>query len=165
MNLQPLFNRLYWMIILLLIILSIVAFNPGNAVQVLSGVAATNLQQILLLLGLGGLPGVLVWSSRQVKKMKAVPSMDERLTRYRVVLYVRLVVFSVIGLFVLLVQFLTQMKDSFMFLMVVFVLFSFVWPTKARFETELAEEEAINGEEEEEEVDEKDDDEEEEENV
>lgn len=158
MSLQFLFNRLYWMIILLLIVLSYFAFNPENADPVLSGVIATNFEQVLVLLALGGLPGVLVWSSRQVKKMKAIPSMDDRLARYKKVLYVRLAVFALLGFYVLLMQFLTKMDGAFMFLMVVFVLFAFVWPTKARFETELGEEDTINGEEET--IEEKDDDEE-----
>jgi len=168
MSLQSLFNRLYLMIILLLIVLCVVAFNPDNVTHVLSGVAATNLQQILVLLGLGGLPGLLIWSSREVKKLKVIPLMENRIARYRVILYVRLAVFAFIGLYIILMQFLTQMVGAFMFMMVVFVLFAFVWPTKARFETELAEEEAKDGEaidDEEEEIEDQDEDEEEKENV
>ena len=140
MSLQPLFKRLYWVIVILLIALSFIAFTPNNAAPMLTGVVATNLQQILVLLGLGGLPGVLVWSSREVKKLKAASFTGDKLAHYRKILYVRLAVFSVIGFYALLVQYLTQMKGALMFMMVIFVLFAFVWPSKARFETELEEE-------------------------
>lgn len=139
MNLQPFFNRLYWIVVLVLIILCFVVFSPGQVSPVLSGVTATNLQQVLVLLGLGGLPGVLLWSNRQVKRLKDLPSKDDRSTRYRMILYVRLAVYTLIAFYTLLVQYLTQMKGALMFMMVVFVLFAFVWPTKARFETELTE--------------------------
>lgn len=137
MGLQPLFKRLYWISIILLIALCFIAFNPDNAILLPKGVAATNLQQILVLLGLVGLPGVLVWSSREVKKLKADTFKGDRLLRYRTIVYVRWAVFTGIGLYALLVQYLTQMKGALMFMMVVFVLFAFVWPTKARFETEM----------------------------
>jgi hypothetical protein len=146
MSLQPLFKRLYWVIVILLIALSYIAFNPDNAKPVLTGMTAINLQQILVLLGLGGLPGVLVWSSRKVKKLKSVPFSGDKLVDYRKVLYVRLAVFSVIGFYGLLVQYLTQMKGALMFMMVIFVLIAFVWPSKARFEAELGEETATNEE-------------------
>ncbi len=140
MSLQPLFKRLYWISVIVLIALCFIAFNPDNAVLIPAGVMATNLQQILVLLGLGGLPGVLVWSSREVKKLKAASFEGDRLSRYSKIVYIRLAVFSGIGFYALLVQYLTQMKGAFMFMMVVFVLFVFVWPTKARFESELGDE-------------------------
>jgi uncharacterized membrane protein YhaH (DUF805 family) len=155
MSLQPLFKRLYWMIVILLIALSFIAFNPDHAVPLLTGVVATNLQQILVLLGLGGLPGVLVWSSREVKKLKAASFTGDKLAQYRKVLYIRLAVFSVIGFYGLLVQYLTLMKGALMFMMVVFVLFAFVWPSKARFETEMGEDTATDEEGEQEEPEEK----------
>lgn len=140
MSLQPLLKRLYGIIVIILIGLCFIAFNPDNAVLIPVGVTATNLQQILILLGLGGLPGILVWSSREVKKLRATSFTGDRLTRYSKVLYVRLAVFTSIGLYTLLVQYLTQMKGALMFMMVVFVLFIFVWPTKGRFKTELGDE-------------------------
>lgn len=126
------------MVILALIVLSFFAFNPDNVLPGLSAITATNLQQILILLGLTGLPGVLIWSSKQVRKLKNVSSEIEKLARYTVILYVRLVVYTLIGLYTLVVQYLTHMNGALMFMMIVFVLFVFVWPTKARFEAELS---------------------------
>lgn len=140
MNVQPLFIRLYRLAVIILIALCFVVFNPDNGNPIVTGVVATNLQQILVLLGLGGLPGVLVWSSREVKKLKTATYTGDKLARYRKVVYVRLAVFFAVGLYALLVQYLTAMKGGLMFMMVVFVLFVFVWPSKARFEAEMGDE-------------------------
>jgi len=141
MELQKTFKRIYLLTFCVILLLMVPAFHPGIVLPKLDQTSAMNLQQLLILLGLVGFPGVLIWSSKKVKTLKRLDSEEERLKQYKTVVITRLVVFTAISLFALFMQLFTAMKGAFMFMMIILVLFMFIWPTFARFVSETSTEE------------------------
>jgi hypothetical protein len=137
MSFQKKCRFIYTLVFVLLLLGSFIAFNPASTFPKLNGLTSTNLQQLLILAGLGGLPGVLVWSSKQVKLLKKNPDDSKRLETYKRIVWIRLAVFTLLGLFSLLLQLFTSMSGGFMFMMVILVLFVFIWPTKNRMNAEM----------------------------
>lgn len=138
MNSNKTFKRIYVLTLLALIALAVLAFHPITSTwPQLSKLTAINLQQIVILLSLGGLPGVLVWSSRRVKALKKETEGVDRLARYTSIVYTRLAVFATVAVLVLALQVFTHMNATLMMFMVVMVLFLFIWPTNARFDNEM----------------------------
>lgn len=139
MNPTKTFKRVYTIVLLLLVALAVLAFHPMTATwPQLSGLSAINLQQVVLLMCLGGLPGVLVWSSRGVKSLAKEVNSEQRMARYTRIVYTRLGVFFILGMLMLVVQAFTHLKGILMMFMVLMVLFLFIWPTRGRFDTEMS---------------------------
>jgi len=143
MNIQHLYKRLYSLALLFVAILAFFVFNPSNPLPGLSPLAATNLQQLLIMMGLAGLPGMLVWSSKEVNRLKKVTDETERLNRYKRIVLVRLGVLTGLALLTLLVYYATHMNGALMYLLILLVMFVFVWPTRSRFEAEIPEEQEV----------------------
>jgi len=148
MNPNKTFKRYYVITLLVLIALAVLAFHPMTSTwPQLSKLSAVNLQQIVILLSLGGLPGVLVWSSRSVKSLKNESDDAKRLARYTKIVYIRLAVFATLAVLILTLQAFTHMNAVLMMFMLVMVLFLFIWPTQARFDSEITPAQPVSDEE------------------
>jgi hypothetical protein len=143
-NNQKKFKRNYIISFLVLILLEIFILLSGYRIRFIDRIAAINLQQALILLVLIGLPGVLFWSNKKVINIKKVESFEIRLKEYSGIVNARLLVFTGLGLFTIIVQLLTELKGLEMLFLVIICFFMFIWPTRSRLEQETG---IINGEE------------------
>lgn len=95
-----------------------------------------NLQQVLILCMLGGIPGVLVWSKKKMRQLVDVADISDRLRRYAHYVQIRQTVFFSLGFAVLFLYVFSVMNGAFMLFMVVVCLCVFIVPTKGRLELE-----------------------------
>jgi hypothetical protein len=93
---------------------------------------AINLQQLLVLCMLGGIPGVLIWSRNKMKNLAEISDIAGRLKLYGKYVCIRQSVFFFLGFFVLLMQLLTAMKGTLALFLVVICLCMFIVPTRKR---------------------------------
>lgn len=98
-----------------------------------------NLQQILVMLAMIGIPGMLVWSKKEVARIRLLPDLPVRRKRYQKVLYLRLAVLIVLAVFSLIVHLLTAMPGGMMLYAALLLMFLFIWPTKSRMSHEMGE--------------------------
>jgi hypothetical protein len=127
-------NFLVWFLIL--IVLAIVCFTTDFGFSRLNDALAVNMQQLLILALLGGIPGVLVWSRNRMKMLVEVSDVCLRLRRYEKYATIRQSVFFILGLLVLFMHVLTSMNGTFMLFLVVICLCMFILPTRGRLEAE-----------------------------
>jgi|WetSurMetagenome_2_1015567.scaffolds.fasta_scaffold230475_2 hypothetical protein len=102
-----------------------------------------NLQQLLVLCMLGGIPGILIWSKNKMKDLVEISDIGVRLKLYEKYAYIRQSVFFFLGFSALLMQVVTAMKGALILFLVVFCLCMFIVPTRNRLlaETSLMESE------------------------
>ena len=90
------------------------------------------LQSVLLLLMLGGLPGIFIWFRNKMKDLLAETDIERRLNRYETYSRIRQALFFVFGLLVLSMYVFTNMKGAPMLFLVVVVLSMFILPSRGR---------------------------------
>jgi len=127
-------NFFIWFLILL--VLGGICFTTNLPFPRLNNMLAINLQQLLILCLLGGIPGVLVWSRKKMKMLVQVGNVSDRLKLYEEYVYIRQSVFFILGLFILFMHAFTTMKSALMLFFVVVCLCMFIIPTRGRLETE-----------------------------
>jgi hypothetical protein len=138
MELLKTFKRIYVVSIIAIVLSGIMVYwlKLNLTVPTFGKTLSYNIQQILIILVLIGLPGVLLWSSKQVKILKEIDAMEERLDGYKKVLKTRLLIYSILAFITLFIQLFTQMEGVGMFFMIILVMFVFIWPTRGRFMAE-----------------------------
>lgn len=143
MELLKTFKRIYIVCIVVIVLSGIMVYwLKFNLIIPAFGKALSyNIQQVLIILVLIGLPGVLLWSSRQVKILKGTDAMERRLDGYKKVLKTRLLIYSILAFLTLFIQLFTQMEGVGMLFMIILVMFVFIWPTRGRFIAETGYEE------------------------
>ncbi len=129
-------KKIYTITLVILVLMGFWIFGSGLKIYQLDKLDAINMQQVLVILVFAGIPGVLVWSKKKVKVLKLNDSDEARLDEYKKVQIVRLIIFSFLGIFTLLVQLLSDLKGLGMLYLVILVLFMFIWPTQTRKEVE-----------------------------
>ena len=102
----------------------------------LNVVLSVNLQQLLVLVLLTGIPGILVWSKNKMKMLSEISDISSRLRLYRKYVQIRQSVFFILGFFILFMQLFTSMKGAVMLFFVVICICLFIIPTKGRLEIE-----------------------------
>lgn len=121
---------------LLLITVGVFTFATTLPFSKLSDSVSINLQQLLILCLLGGIPGALVWTRNKIKTLTELKDIAKRLKRYEYFVRVRQTIFFVLGFFILFLHTFTRMNGAFMLFMVVVLLCMFIVPTRGRLETE-----------------------------
>jgi hypothetical protein len=110
-----------------------------------------SLQSVLLLLLLGGLPGVFIWFRNKMTALTKVSDIEKRLVKYEGYSRIRQAVFFVFGLLILFMYVFTVMKGAPMLFLMVLVLSMFILPSRGRLMMETGllktEEEAEKNEE------------------
>jgi hypothetical protein len=97
---------------------------------------SVNLQQLLVLVLLTGIPGILVWSKNKMKMLSEISDISSRLRLYKKYVQIRQSVFFILGFFILFMQIFTSMKGAVMLFCVVICICLFIIPTKGRLEME-----------------------------
>ena len=121
---------------LMLLVLGFLCFAMSFPVTKLNATATINLQQLLVLSLLGGIPGALVWTKNKMKTLVDISNIEKRLKQYKKYVRIRQSVFFVLGLFILFVHVFSIMKGALMLFMVVVALCFFIVPTRGRLNTE-----------------------------
>ncbi len=91
-----------------------------------------SLQSVLLLLMLGGLPGVFIWFRNKMTALSKVMDIEKRLNRYENYSRIRQAAFFVFGLLILFMYVFTVMKGAPMLFLVIIVLTMFILPSRGR---------------------------------
>jgi preprotein translocase subunit Sss1 len=126
-----------------LILLGCIVFMPGITFPKFSHIVSLNLQQILVMCVLCGVPGVLYWSKKKVASLKNIESVKKRIEEYRKIVLIRLLVFDILGLFTFFVHVFTDMNGALMLFYAIICLFMFIWPTEGRMIQETGFEEEV----------------------
>lgn len=121
-----------------LVALCVLGFSIKLPAPTLEPATIINLQQLVILSLLGGIPGVLVWSRNKMKTLVELNSMEERLKKYVFYVWIRQSVFFFLAFFVLIMHVLTHLNHAAMLLGVIFLLSMFIVPSKSRLESETA---------------------------
>ncbi len=119
-----------------LVLLSYFCFSSNYPFPKLGDAETINLQQLLILCLLGGIPGILVWSKNKMKTLAEISDIGERLKLYRKYAFLRQSVFFALGLFTLLIHVFTMMENALVLFGVLILLCMFIVPTKGRLEEE-----------------------------
>lgn len=133
------FKVLYLVSFICLLILGCTLYLTGINTPLFSHRASINLQQIVVLCVIGGIPGVLYWSKKKVTTLKTFESDEEKIKAYGKIVLARLMVFDFLGILTFFVCVSTDLKGSIMLYGIILLLFMFIWPTEGRFiqETEI----------------------------
>jgi len=119
-----------------LLVLFFFCFTMEYSIPKLNEALGINLQQVLILCMLGGIPGILVWSRNKLKTLAEIADISERLKLYCKYIYIRQSVFFALAFFTLFIMAFTIMSGAFLLFWVVICLCMFIAPTKGRIVTE-----------------------------
>lgn len=121
-----------------LAVLCVLGFSLKLPAPTLEPSTVINLQQLVILSLLAGIPGILVWSRNKMKTLVELNSIEERLKKYVFYVWIRQSVFFFLAFFVLMMHVLTHLNNAAMLLGVIFLLSMFIVPSKSRLESEAA---------------------------
>lgn len=134
-----------------LAVLAVMSLYFGPLMKKFEPSLTVSLQSILLLLLLGGLPGVFIWFRNKMTALTKVSDIEKRLVKYEGYSRIRQAVFFVFGLLILFMYVFTVMKGAPMLFLMVLVLSMFILPSRGRLMMETGllktEEEAEKNEE------------------
>lgn len=133
------YRNLYILAMLLMVLSGLYVYAYPVARWMVSEQVRINLQQVLVMLAMLGIPGMLVWSKKEVARIRLLPDLPVRQRRYQKVLYLRLAVLIVLAVFSLIVHLLTAMPGGMMLYAALLLMFLFIWPTKSRMSHEMGE--------------------------
>jgi hypothetical protein len=119
-----------------LIVSGVFCFITKYSFPKLDVALSVNLQQLLVLVLLTGIPGILVWSKNKMKMLSEISDISSRLRLYKKYVQIRQSVFFILGFFILFIQVFTSMKGAVMLFCVVICICLFIIPTKGRLEME-----------------------------
>ncbi|MCK9312130.1 MAG: hypothetical protein M0P26_07630 [Bacteroidales bacterium] len=119
-----------------LIALGIFSFKTNYPFPKLNDSLAINLQQVIILCLLGGIPGVLIYAKNKIKRLVEIPEIERRLDQYKRYVHIRQTVFFVLGFLILFIQVFTMMGSALMLFAVIIFLCLFITPTRSRLEAE-----------------------------
>lgn len=115
-----------------LILLAVMGIFFGPHIPKFEPSLTIALQSALLLLMLGGLPGVFIWFRNRMRVLANVEDVELRLIHYETYSRIRQAAFFVFGLLVLFMHVFTNMKGAPMLFLVVVVLGLFILPSRGR---------------------------------
>lgn len=134
-----------------LAVLAVMSLYFGPIMKKFEPSLNVSLQSVLLLLLLGGLPGVFIWFRNKMAALTKVSDVEKKLAKYEGYSRIRQAVFFVFGLLIEFMYVFTVMKGAPMLFLMVLVLSMFILPSRGRLlmETGLlkSEEEAGKNEE------------------
>jgi len=119
-----------------LVLLSFFCFSSNYPFPKLGDAETINLQQLLILCLLGGIPGILFWSKNKMKTLAEISDIGERLKLYSKFAFIRQSVFFALALFTLLIHIFTVMENALVLFGVLILLCVFIIPTIGRLEEE-----------------------------
>lgn len=123
----------FFAVLILLCALILTVYLP---IQKLDAVLSVNLQQVLIVALLAGIPGGLVWSKDKMKELESISNIPARLKLYKKYALIRQSIFILLGFLTLTMHLLTVMKGALMLFAVVVLLCAFIAPSRSRMETE-----------------------------
>lgn len=127
-------NFYIWYVVL--IATGVFCFIANYPFPKLKASLSVNLQQLLILCLLGGIPGILVWTKNKLKTLAEISDLGKRLRMYEKYVHIRQSIFFILGFFVLFMQVFTSMKGALMLFCVVVCICVFIIPTRGRLVNE-----------------------------
>jgi|GEM_PF-1507781 len=120
----------------ILIALGLFCFKTSYPFPKLNESLTINLQQLIILCLLLGIPGILIYAKNKMKMLGDISDIEKRLSLYEKQVRIRQTVFFILGFLVLFIQVFTLMSSALMLFLVILCLCLFIAPTRSRLETE-----------------------------
>jgi len=123
----------FFLVLILFCVLILTVYLP---IQKLDAALSVNLQRVLIVALLAGIPGGLVWAKDKMKELESISSIPIRLNLYKKYVLIRQYIFITLGFLSLAMHVLTVMKGALMLFAVVVLLCAFIAPSRSRMEAE-----------------------------
>lgn len=139
----------YVLSLIILVIFEVLILSGVLSVRKFPGETAVSLQQLLIFLFFGVVPGTLYLSGKKMDKVKKYDDTEKKIESFYKIEILRLAAFGILGVFTLFMQLFSTLKGIEVLFVIIVFLFVFIWPTLSRMlqETGINLNENVNEEE------------------
>lgn len=136
----------YVLSLTILITIEVLILSGVLGVRKFPGETAVSLQQLLILLFFGVVPGTLYLSGKRMDKVKLFDNTEKKIESFYKIEILRLAAFGILGVFTLFIQLFSTLKGIEVLFVIIVFLFVFIWPTLSRMlqETGINPDENVN---------------------
>jgi hypothetical protein len=122
----------YVLSLIILITFEVLILSGVLSVRKVPGETAVSLQQLLILLFFGLVPGTLYLTGKKMKKVMLIDDNEKKIESFYKIEILRLAAFGTLGIFTLLIQLFSTLKGIEALFVIIVFLFVFIWPTLNR---------------------------------